>query len=272
MNYKFFMLLAIVILAFIGCNSNSTTENKAKNEAANPPKTRVAISKDPFVEKVEKAHNRYGFLSKTAIQFDILLMFGGKERMNGKMTLLTNSSKGLIELQNGDKMYYVNDKVYYSPDIENEKRVRFNAYTWSYFFLFPFKLSDEGTVWSDYEPKTMNDKSYLVHKLTFKAGTGDAPDDWYVVYADEEKHLIDVAAYIVTANKTQAEAEEDPHAIIYKNYKEVSGVPIATNWEFWGWTTKDGLTEQLGEATLSNLKFVEVEDNLFEAPEGFKEI
>jgi hypothetical protein len=24
-------------------------------------------------------------------------------------------------------------------------------------------------------------------KLTFKSGTGDAPDDWYVVYADKDK-------------------------------------------------------------------------------------
>jgi hypothetical protein len=26
-------------------------------------------------------------------------------------------------------------------------------------------------------------------KLTFKSGTGDAPDDWYVVYADKQIYL-----------------------------------------------------------------------------------
>jgi hypothetical protein len=29
--------------------------------------------------------------------------------------------------------------------------------------------------------------NYLTEKLTFKSGTGDAPDDWYVVYADKNK-------------------------------------------------------------------------------------
>lgn len=268
MNNSFLIFLLVLMVTFGGCNDNTSTESIGTSKE----EIQVKIEKKPFVEKVEKAHNREAFLSKESIQFDIVLKFGGTERLNGKMTLLTNSNKGLIELQNGQKMYYIGDKVYYSPDMENEKRVRFSAYTWSYFFLFPYKLSDEGTVWTDYKPKSMNEKNYLVHKLNFEAGTGDAPDDWYVVYANKEKPLIEVAAYIVTAGKSQEKAEENPHAIKYENYQEVAGVPIARDWTFWGWTAEEGLTKQLGEATLTNVKFIEVGETFFEAPKDFKEI
>jgi hypothetical protein len=36
---------------------------------------------------------------------------------------------------------------------------------------------------------------YLTEKLTFKSGTGDAPDDWYVVYADKKTNLLEKHRY-----------------------------------------------------------------------------
>ncbi len=88
-------------------------------------------SKSPisFIKKIETAHQKDTFISKDAIQFYINLQFGGKERLNGKITLTTNSSEGLIELANGHKIYYKDDIVYHSPDIPNEQKVRFDAYT-----------------------------------------------------------------------------------------------------------------------------------------------
>lgn len=223
-----------------------------------------------FVEKVETAHKKADFLAKNALQFDIVLTFGGSERLNGTMTLLTNSSAGLIEKSNGEKIYFNKDKVFHSPTIKNSKSARFAAYTWSYFTLFPYKLSDPGTQWAAYPNSTLNGTEYNAEKLTFTAGTGDAPDDWYIAYADKASNLLEVGAYIVTAGgKEQEKAEEDPHAIKYEKYENVDGVPVANHWTFWGWRTDAGLTEQLGEATLSNIKFVEVADGFFDMPEGF---
>lgn len=134
-----------------------------------------------FTEAVEMAHKKEAFLSHQAVSFNLLLKFGGNERLNGKITLLTNSNKGLIELPDGNKIIYKGDSVFCSPELANQKGVRFDAYTWSYFFLFPYKLTDEGTLWNDYPAKKINDSLFLSQKLTFKDGTGDAPDDWYVV-------------------------------------------------------------------------------------------
>ena len=64
-------------------------------------------------------------------------------------------------------------------------------------------------------------------------------------------------------------AEEDPHAIVYSNYQDVDGIPIATKWGFHGWTKTEGLTDTLGNATLFNFKFVADSDSLFIPPSNF---
>ncbi|WMX13836.1 DUF6503 family protein [Aureispira sp. CCB-E] len=246
-------------------DSNSIATTETTTEA--PQKHQ---NENAFVAKVEEAHHREDFLSKKAIQFDIVLTFGGNERLNGTILTTTDSRRGVITHKNGHKVYYNENDVYYSPEMENPQRIRFGAYTWPYFFLYPYKLSDPGTNWKAYENSMLNDKEYFTQQLTFDAGTGDDPEDWYIAYADKETHLIDVAAYIVTAGgSTQAEAEKDPHAIQYKDYTMIDGIPIAQNWIFWEWRKEEGLTKELGAATLSNIKFVNVNENTFDAPESF---
>ena len=52
--------------------------------------------------------------------------------------------------------------------------------------------------------------------MTFDRGIGDAPDDWYVVYKDNNSDLLAALVYIVTGGGTSVEvAEEDPHTITY---------------------------------------------------------
>ena len=225
-----------------------------------------------FTDRTEKAHLKKEFNSKEAIQFDLKLEFGGAERMNAKFTLLTNSSKGVIEYENGAKIIFDQDKVFYSTTIPNEEAVRFDAFTWSYFFLFPYKVSDTGTIWTAYSNTEKDSKKYFTEKLTFASGTGDAPDDWYVVYADAKSNLIEKAAYIVTLKSDKTEAEKNPHAIQYVNYTEVEGIPIATKWVFWGWEEGKGLTDELGQASLTNIKFITADANYFIAGSDFKTI
>lgn len=247
---KLLAAFLITSIAFVGCKSNDEKEN--------------------FVEKIEKAHQKTDFLAKQAVQFDFKLEFGGKERMDAQFTILTNSSQGVIEYKNGSKIIFDKDKVFYTEGIPNEKSVRFDAFTWEYFFLFPYKLSDPGTIWTAYENKEKNHEEYLTEKLTFESGTGDAPDDWYVVYVDKTTNLIEKAAYIVTANGNKEEAEKNPHAIQYLDYKKIDGIPIATKWVYWEWKKGEGLTNKIGNASLTNIKFVTVDEETFRIDSSFK--
>lgn len=269
---------AAVLALVVACSPTENTDPTPVTPASPYSETvqeaveeAIPTPPNPYVAALEEAHQRQAFISKEAVRFDILLKFGGKERLNGTITALTNSTKARVDYKNGQSLIYDGDKVY-AVDAENSSSKRFAAYTWPYFFLFPYKLSDEGTKWTAYEAQHKLEKPYLTQKLSFEAGTGDDPNDWYITYANPDNQLLEVAAYIVTAGKTQAEAEEDPHAVSYGDYRAVEGIPIAHEWKFWGWRTDQGLTEQLGEATLSNVKFVQASAELFEKPEGYLQL
>lgn len=262
MKSTLFLSLVVLLFACGQDNQEENTKETASEKTVSGP-----------IELIESAHAKDGFLSKDVVQFDIVLEFGGSERLNGTMTLATNSSKGRISYKDGKELYYVQDRVYGDSTTENAGRARFAAYTWSYFFLFPYKLSDPGTQWGEVSQDTLKGKRYHKQKLTFAAGTGDAPDDWYIIYVDRESHLMEVAAYIVTAGGTAvAEAEEDPHAIAYHDYQEVEGIPLAHSWKFWEWREESGLTKQLGKADLSNFQFLSDEEVDLSPPKDFIEI
>lgn len=262
MKNRISIFAILLTTLFMSCKP-ADKENKTKPEPVQEENTTTPIG------LIENAHHKAHFLSKKAIEFDITVLFGGNEHISGKIATFTNSSKAIITLTTGDKIYVNKDKVYHTPNIKNEQMVRFDAFTWSYFFLFPYKLSDEGTQWSKFEKATLNGEEKNSQFLTFESGTGDAPDDWYYVYSNPNTDLIDVAAYIVTFGKGKEKAEKEPHAVKYNNYQKVDGIPIATKWTYWGWNKEEGLTTQIGKATISNVKFI---DNIdFNIPENFIE-
>lgn len=225
-----------------------------------------------FVATTETAHSKTEFLKNDAIQFNIVATFGTSEWVNGRMTLATNSGSGKIEFKNGNQIIFNNQKVFYSKTIKDTSGVRFDAYTIPYFFLLPYKLSDKGTVWTNYKNIEKDSLNFNTKKLSFKTGTGDAPDDWYVVYSNKKTNLLQKAAYIVTfGGKNQSEAEKEPHGIEYLDYKPVNGIPIATKWKFWGWKKNIGFQKELGNAVLSDIKFIKTTPKFFEPTDLFLE-
>jgi hypothetical protein len=232
----------------------------------------VTIKSNDFVSIAETAHSKTDFLKNDAIQFNIIASFGSTEWVNGKMTLATNSSNGKIEFKNGDQIIFNKDKVFCSKSIRDTTSVRFNAYTIPYFFLLPYKLSDKGTVWTPYKNMEADSLNFSTQKLSFTTGTGDAPDDWYVVYSNKKTNLIEKTAYIVTFGGTsQIEAEKEPHAIEYLDYKPVDKIQIATKWKFWGWKKDEGFQKELGNAILSDINFIKIPSDYFNPPTDFIE-
>jgi len=264
--FKFSIVYILLLIVSTSCKSEKKETNES--EASDPIVENKILTP---VETIENAYNKDVFLSNEAIELDMVISFGGNERLNGKMTYLTNSTKGKIELKDGTFIYFDGEKVFHSPNLINDKAARFDAYTWMYFLLFPTKLSDQGTIWSNVEVSKLNDKTYNTQRLTFEANTGDAPDDWYIVYSDPKTNMIDYAAYIVTVNKSTEAAESDPHAIGYSNYKMIDGVPIAHNWEFYEWSKDAGLGKVIGNTTINNVKFVTPTADTFSIPADFIE-
>ncbi|MFD2561700.1 DUF6503 family protein [Aquimarina rubra] len=279
MKRFFIVLLSITVLS---CNQNKKEENKEPEVKENEDAIAVepdggigngALSiTDHFIKSIEKAHKKDKFSQHKAVSFYANIIFNGKEHLDGKITMLTNSSKIRIDKKDDSKLIYDGENVYLCPADANDQGARFDMFTWTYFFGLPYKLSDPGTQWEMQDDRMLNNTKHSTAKLTFEAGTGDAPDDWYVIYADPKTKALQAAAYIVTfgSDGDTSKAEADPHAIQYKEFTTVDDIPFATKWEFYGWTSEKGMTDKLGEATITDITFLEDEGELFDDPENSK--
>jgi len=265
-------ILAFAIISLIGCKNDAKNEEEKEEILMTEPDGGIgdgAVSPAvAFAKGIESAHNKADWNTKRAVSFDIALSFGGEERLNGKVTTLTNSSKIRIDKKSGTQLIYDGKEVYLCPENADAKRARFDMFTWQYFFSIPFKLTDPGTKCESMETVDLNGNPYDVGKLSFENNVGDAPDDWYVVYQERKSGLLHAAAYIVTFGTAQDKAEENPHAIVYSDYKVVDGIPVATKWSFHNWSKTTGFGDKIGEATITNVVFFEAEDKLFEEPKN----
>jgi hypothetical protein len=178
-----------------------------------------------------------------------------------------------MDLTDGTTLVFDGSRAWVKPA---EKRfppgARFHLLTWPYFLAVPFKLDDPGAILLETAETRLHGEPYVTGRLEFTDGTGDAPDDWYILYADPSTYSLKGMAYIVTYGTSQQEAEKEPHAITYADYAIVNGVVLSTKWTFWLWNKGEGIHgDPIGEVTLSNLHFVEPEDDAFEKPEGARE-
>ena len=255
-------LLLLSCFLILSCNQNQKKERISVEpehgigDGATPPKVMS------FSENIEEAHNKPAFMNHKAVHLNIKLKFAGNERLSGKLSMTVNSGKVRLDKSDGSTIIYNGDQVYISPENANMKGARFDIFTWQYFFAMPFKLTDPGTIWETQATRELNGQEYDTAQLSFAANTGDSPDDWYVIYKDPQTNRLKAAAYIVTFNTEQSKAEENPHAIVYSNYKMVDDVAIAAHWDFYNWNKENGLGEKLGEAEISNITF-------FDPPEGY---
>lgn len=248
-----------------------TPSNKSVETTKKEPK-KESTPEVKFAKSIERSHQISNFKKQEMVQFNLDLSFG-EEKMKAKITMLTNSSKIKVEKSDGSILIYDGEKVSLFPKENNYEKARFDMFTWAYFFSLPFKLTDPGTQWQELQERKIDDISYDTAKLTFAKKTGDAPDDWYIVYADQNTKLLKAAAYIVTLGKDFATAEENPHAIVYNNYFSVKQVAFAKEWTFYNWSEEKGVYgEPIGNGTISNVNFTKRNKDFFTAPTGSIEI
>jgi len=262
------LCLALAALTLGGCASNSTKEQPA--QATDTPAANTPARPVNFATPIEKATNYATWAGKEALQFDLVLKFGGRTRVNGTITMLTNTGKVRIQLKDSLKtaMIWDGTKAVITPAASEAGGARFAVLTWPYFLAAPFKLNDPGTTLAELPQGSIGDTKYARAKLTFGSGVGDSPNDWYVLYRNPSTNLLDAMAYIVTYSSPQEEAEQDPHAIRYESYTTVEGVQIPNRWSFWNWKQDVEFEgqEQLGSAELSNIKFVTPNAKVFAIP------
>jgi len=220
-----------------------------------------------FIAAIEAAHGRDVFDSKQAIAMDYEGVWGGAKTNKARFVIARDTSRVRAEYDDGTLVVWDGSEAWVSPTNSPLQAARFHILTWPYFLLAPMKLGDPGSHLALLGTKSLQGNEFDAGKLTFDAGIGDAPDDWYLVYRDPRSSRLKAMAYIVTYFASVADAEKEVHAITYDDFLTVEGVTFSTRWRFWNWSTEKGIHgDPIGEARVSNLRFLTPTPDTFRAP------
>ncbi len=160
-----------------------------------------------------------------------------------------------------------------APDSTTFKyNLRFWAMTPYFFMGQPFALDGDGTNLELLDQKTYKDVLYDVVKVTFEAGTGDAPDDYYILYFDAKSHRLAVIRYIVSYPAYFAKGKHTPEKFMELTGEQtINGIVLPEGYRTYMLAEDDQPGEYMTEITLSEVDFSpETKASYFSVPEGAK--
>ncbi len=149
--------------------------------------------------------------------------------------------------------------------------LRFWALTPLYLAAQPLVLDGEGVNLELLPQVNYKDTLQDVVKVTFDSGTGDAPDDYYILYLDAKTHLLSALRYIVSYPGYFPDGGNNPEKNMdLVSRTTVNGINFPLKFNTY-WSTEDGQPkgEPITTIELSDIEFQsQLEEGFFERPEG----
>lgn len=148
--------------------------------------------------------------------------------------------------------------------------IRFWSLTPYYFMAQPFILDGSGVNLEKLAPKTYKDQDYDVVKVTFDAGTGDAPDDYYILYFNLDNSQLKVIRYIVSYPGYFEKGQHLPEKFMeLYGSQTVDGILFPQSYQTHWLTETEEPGEYITKIDLTNIKFEPVlKDQYFQMPDG----
>ncbi len=149
---------------------------------------------------------------------------------------------------------------------------KFWALTPIYFLGQPFILDGQGVNLELLPQKVYKEKNNDVVKVTFDSGTGDAPDDYYILYFDANSHQLSVIRYIVSYPGYFKKGQHLPEKFMdVGEFKTVEGIILPTFFKTHWLVENDMPGEYITKIEVSDIGFVQhLASNYFDAPNGAK--
>lgn len=91
-----------------------------------------------------------------------------------------------------------------------------------YFYAMPFVLADDGTLFAETDPLTVEGKTYPGIQISYENGVGASSNDEYILYYDADSNQMSWLAY--KGENTENEKNHDWHFIKYSNWQEAEGL------------------------------------------------
>lgn len=294
-------LLSIVLLILIGCTNKKT--NKDGNEmqkTAISSMNDLAKVPDSWIEnRVSKAKQRLSKTEAGKIIWQSMEAHGGLEnwykngpvsfhfdyqpldngvRRNTYQTLDTWSLKVKhSDVRNQSDQFGWNGHNFWVKSKDSttfDYDTRFWSLTPTYFVAQPFILDGSGVNLSKLEKVRYKDIDYDRIKVTFDPGTGDAPDDYYILYLEATTHKLKVIRYIVSYPGYFEKGNHLPEKFMeLEGEQTISGISFPRAFKTYWLNDKEEPGEHITDIDLTEIKFSpELKSHFFDIPHGAKTI
>ena len=143
----------------------------------------------------------------------------------------TSSLEAVHEIPNTDIRFgWTGSEGWISPaDAPRRPNPRFWALTPYYFIGIPFVFADLNANFEKLDDDIeFEGTSYNQVKVTFNPGSGDAPDDYYIVLIHPETKLVGGTRYIVTSPIVARNGPGPEKLITLEAYIELGGISVPT--------------------------------------------
>ena len=256
-------LLAGLCLVRAGCESPNASQ--ADSSTGDVEQVPVASAEDDALDRGIAAQgglttwHTYHTLEYEQVQ--------GNRRVQHLIDLQTRKT-----LQTGEayQLGYDGNDVWVAPSLDAfPGNPRFSNGLDFYFFAIPFVLADPGTNREPLGRVMVDGAEYEAVKISFDAGVGASPDDYYIVHFDAETHRLHVLLYTVTYRSR--EPNENYNARVYEEWQEVGGLVLPRKVTSYRWDNEQRrLGEKRRETYYDNVKLSTERPDamLFAPPEG----
>lgn len=148
---------------------------------------------------------------------------------------------------------------------------RFWTTTPYYFLGMPFVLGDPGTRFEALPDADLDGAPHHLVKVTYAAGTGDSPDDYYILYLDADAGTLSALRYVVAYPGFFEPGQHSPEKLmVYSDYQTVGGLRMAHALDTYAWNADEQARgDKVTDVKVSRLRFgLRYPDDLFAPPEG----
>lgn len=151
--------------------------------------------------------------------------------------------------------------------------VKFWALTPLYLMGHPFVEDGEGVNLELLSDTTYKGKRNKVVKVTYDPGTGDAPDDYYILHFDADTYLLTATRYIVSYPEYFKDGGHNPEKFMeVGDLVNVNGVLLPSELKT-HWTVNGKPGEYITKIEILDMEFKSgLPSNFFDAPEGAKKL
>ncbi len=229
-----------------------------------------------YIKPLEEYHGFDTWMNQKAFQAEF--HSDVHETMSGTITFTTNMSHCRMDVNDGSCIVWDGEKCWVSPPNVDYEEPRFKILTYVYFYLQPFKFSDQGSFIEllDQE-RIIHGRPCDVARMTFSPDLGPAPEDWYLIFKDQKTQRLLTTAYINTYGSGLNEiAQITGSSCTYEDIRPMPSHPevkIAHICRLRKWSNALGpALISHGRLTLENPRFVnDLPADFFSRPENSRE-